>query len=438
MSSSVHGGSVREAHEAFVSGHSGSSVFDLVLALYPIIPTSVLAVVAVQGRLGWFWFLLESTLLVVPLTLSFTVLADYTLEVCAGFMILSGVAVYLIKSIKPVVNSDTRKEGKYLGCVTSLRAVLSLATAIAILAVDFHSFPRRFAKTEEYGYSLMDVGAAGFVIINGIVEGRKRAPHRLVVRDGVILTVLGLLRLALVRASDYQHHVTEYGVHGNFFFTLAFIKVTCTCLVGHLGCNGNVLMASVLCVCHHLYLTVGSGGSWTLSDATRETFLLANREWLVSMPGYMALYFFGASLGAFLFNRDSSTKLSNSLFIMMLLSGTCLAGLHLYVDLPSRRLCNPTFIALAMFFTILVLTHFSLIEETLSDVLPGMSSVPLTFQAINSQSLLFFLLSNVSTGLINKNINTLEVMYPWDISIIVVYTVGLVSIMYFLFSNDIG
>lgn len=91
-----------------------------------------------------------------------------------------------------------------------------------------------------------------------------------------------------------------------------------------------------------------------------------------------------------------------------------------------------------MFFTILVLTHFSLIEERLSEVLPGLFSVPLTFQAINHRSLLFFLLSNISTGLINKSINTLEVMYPWDVSIIVAYTIGLVSVMYFLFSTDVG
>ncbi|KAG7176492.1 GPI-anchored wall transfer protein 1-like [Homarus americanus] len=245
--------SARESHEAFVSGHSGSSAPDLILAVTPAFPASALAVLIIRGRAGW------------------------------------------------------------------------------------------FAKTEEYGYSLMDVGAAGFVVINGIVETKKRPYYRYIMRDGVILSVLGVLRLVLVRAANYQHHVTEYGVHANFFFTLAFIKFTCSWWVCHLKCLGSAMVALFLCLCHHLYLTVGNGGPWTLSDIPRDTLLLANREWLVSMPGYVALYFLGASLGAFVFNRSGNTKLTRPLIVITLLCGGCLAGLHHYVDLPSRRLGNPTF-----------------------------------------------------------------------------------------------
>ncbi|XP_042235321.1 GPI-anchored wall transfer protein 1-like [Homarus americanus] len=428
--------SARESHEAFVSGHSGSSAPDLILAVTPAFPASALAVLIIRGRAGWLWYFLDSFLIVVPLTLSFTVLANYTLELSTLFTILVGVAISLTKPEKITVHNDANNK-KHLGCVTSLRSLLSLATCIAILGVDFHSFPRRFAKTEEYGYSLMDVGAAGFVVINGIVETKKRPYYRYIMRDGVILSVLGVLRLVLVRAANYQHHVTEYGVHANFFFTLAFIKFTCSWWVCHLKCLGSAMVALFLCLCHHLYLTVGNGGPWTLSDIPRDTLLLANREWLVSMPGYVALYFLGASLGAFVFNRSGNTKLTRPLIVITLLCGGCLAGLHHYVDLPSRRLGNPTFAGLVIFFVLVGLTSFSLIEERLAEVFPGLSSVPHTFQAINHQPLLFFLLSNVSTGLINKSINTLEVMYPWDVSIIAVYATLLVSVMYFIFITNI-
>lgn len=53
----------------------------------------------------------------------------------------------------------------------------------------------------------------------------KDCVYRFVVRDGVLLTILGVGRLWLVRLADYQHHITEYGLHANFFFTLAFVKV---------------------------------------------------------------------------------------------------------------------------------------------------------------------------------------------------------------------
>ena len=46
------------------------------------------------------------------------------------------------------------------------------------------------------------------------------------IQSVIPLVVLGCARLLATRGVQYQEHVSEYGVHWNFFFTLAVVKVT--------------------------------------------------------------------------------------------------------------------------------------------------------------------------------------------------------------------
>ena len=125
--------------------------------------------------------------------------------------------------------------------ISNSRTWVNVFTAIAILAVDFNIFPRRFAKAETYGAGLMDVGVGCYILCHGIVAPDARytltfsARRYLLsllhcIKKLVPFIVLGLLRIASVQATDYQQHVSEYGVHWNFFFTIAAVKV------GHTVC----------------------------------------------------------------------------------------------------------------------------------------------------------------------------------------------------------
>lgn len=92
-----------------------------------------------------------------------------------------------------------------------MRASCMLLSCVSILAVDFPAFPRRFAKTETFGKSLMDVGVGAIVISMGLVHGKLLGkPFSFgsmigkAVRGSVPLLLIGSLRFWTVKASDYQ------------------------------------------------------------------------------------------------------------------------------------------------------------------------------------------------------------------------------------------
>lgn len=132
--------------------------------------------------------------------------------------------------------------------ISDARSLLMIATCIAILAVDFNIFPRRQAKTEEYGYSIMDMGVGAFLFVHAAISKIARRASRPCspvsgspalslslsafcssVGSSVLecmptalpLLCFGSLRLIIHRLIDYHSHVSEYGMHWNFFFTLA-------------------------------------------------------------------------------------------------------------------------------------------------------------------------------------------------------------------------
>lgn len=349
--------------------------------------------------------------------------------------------------------------------VTNFRAMINLMTAICILAVDFKVFPRRFAKTETFGYGLMDTGVGLFVVSNAIV-----APEALnykvksqtftsamwkAIKSSMPLLLMGSARFFITQQIDYQVHVSEYGVHWNFYITLAMTKILCTLILQFVGPNYSLMIAVVAIGIHELILCSGIQ-EWVLSNVARQDFLTANREGITSLLGYVGLYFAGVCLGQGL--RDYKSSVLGNLYLMgkLILSSVLLwfvMSLCKNWFGVSRRLANIGYVVwiLTLSITMLViLMSIELLTWTLNKVVKSsmqneagryfhftISYVPVTLEAINYNGLLFFLLSNLLTGLINICVQTLTVGVLQSLFIICGYIFVLCNVIVLLYSKNI-
>lgn len=100
------------------------------------------------------------------------------------------------------IQKTGRKKEIQLPFFTTFRAMVVYLTVLSILAVDFKIFPRRFAKTKTFGFSLMDIGTGSFIFANGIVSSeakRMRSNFRQSILSSVPLLILGFGRLFSVK-----------------------------------------------------------------------------------------------------------------------------------------------------------------------------------------------------------------------------------------------
>ncbi|KAK2582237.1 hypothetical protein KPH14_004583 [Odynerus spinipes] len=196
--------------------------------------------------------------------------------------------------------------------VTNFRALSNIITAICILAVDFRIFPRKFAKTEVFGYSLMDTGVGIFIVANALVapEARDFGQQPKVgffstlsrnlkspLKSSVPLLLIGFGRSLAVELLGYQRHTTEYGVHWNFFITLAFVKLFTSTITSTISSRYSLFSGIWILAMHEYILTSNGLKEWILSNEPRVDFITANREGLMSIPGYVGLYLIGVAVG---------------------------------------------------------------------------------------------------------------------------------------------
>lgn len=473
----------------FISNTHGTTARETLLLLLPSV-CSLLLMATISTLVGKYIngvtrFVLEFMILIVPTVLCCTIHSEAKTLVCIALLALS------CTNLLPIaLNNKLATTGRVESVVsnrrpfiTNFRALTNVLTAICILAVDFKAFPRRYAKTESYGFSLMDTGVGFFVVANALVsrEARDTVQHqkstflRTVLRNSldclrscIPLLVLGSARYFSVEYFNYQRQVTEYGVHWNFFITLAAVKIFTSILTSVINPKYSLLAGILILTCYEYQLNTTGMKQW-LFRKSRKGFISANREGIVSTVGYTGLYFVGVAIGRLIHSTyrrlDSKAKTnkpqqaynfrlfnfemqySESMILCIKLSlisaQACAATLLLdgYFRV-SRKFANAGYCAWMITLSTVMLTLLLLLD-IIADILnkfttrdtssnrgkkqnnrrrvDQLSSTPEILEAVNYNGLAYFLVSNVLTGAVNMMMRTLYVEDIEAVEIITAY-----------------
>ncbi|KAJ0110518.1 hypothetical protein Patl1_03517 [Pistacia atlantica] len=361
----------KQLKEQFVSNLTGSS-FTKTFVLLAIVPTSILLRqsfnsyhsidetslkkkndnLVLASKNFWAYIatiVVDFFFIVVPMLLFFTVLSEWAY---LGWFLL--LLVFFSLTRKRFVISPNVEEGAYSlrPVISSYRVCTMFMTCLCILAVDFRIFPRENAKTETYGTGLMDLGVGSFVVANAIVSRQARnvlsINWKTALKTTSPLILLGFVRLVSTTGVDYQVHVAEYGVHWNFFFTLAGVSILTSIInVPPKYCG---ILGSVVLIGYQSWLNHGLN-VYLLSNERGRDIISQNKEGIFSLFGYWGLYLVGVHLGHYLFfgkGSHSTLRSYNVTFIKVWLVALLLWLLTLLVDRHiervSRRMCNLAYV----------------------------------------------------------------------------------------------
>ncbi|EUB58905.1 GPI-anchored wall transfer protein [Echinococcus granulosus] len=392
-----------------------------------------------------------------------TLLSNYVLE--TNIILLSTVCLLQLKapSVSPVdvttVFPHTLSTWRRLN-----RTFVLIYTCVCIYAVDLPIFPRRFAKTEVTGVSLMDTGVGLIAVIVGLsnvafLDACRRRPLqyfallKVVARAILPCFAVGILRTVVVKALGYPEHVTEYGVHWNFFFTLASIRIGGFVVASALSrmsdfdaMNAHFVLC-VLLACFQQWGVLGwaqrnhfvrsssptpnksADGS---SAAGIAALVRANAEGLVSLPGYLCLFIYGTAI-ALLLRLHLDLPVSQPVDKLKVL---CVQGKETWRGDPkkvamavlfigalaflvvvacgessvSRRLVNLPYIALQIGLLSPLMAFFICCVFDFPERKPmtpmRKDMIPL-ITIVSDNAMLYFLLSNLITGILNLLLDTL-------------------------------
>ncbi|KAK3079721.1 hypothetical protein LTS18_004067, partial [Coniosporium uncinatum] len=266
-------------------------------------------------------------------------------------------------------------------------------------------------------------------------------------RHSAPLLVLGLVRLWSVKGLDYAEHVTEYGVHWNFFFTLGLLPPFVALFHSAFKVvRSYTLLAILLGVTYQIALDSTNLTAYILT-APRNDLISKNREGICSFIGYLAIFLAGQATGMDALPREqpnlrsdstyqrlkrsllAQLSFSSALWVVLYVASTSYYGANSNV---SRRLANFSYFLWVAAFNSTQITICCAIEKACFPNLynvttaeqerrKGKEATSPVLRAFNRNGLAVFLWANLLTGAVNLSVKTLEMGTLGSMGILVGY-----------------
>ena len=178
------------------------------------------------------------------------------------------------------------------------KSMAMIITCVTIMAVDYPLiFPRQLCKTEDSGWSFMDSGVALVMIFAGATNSVVIKQHFKVmvppflkgiynaVASNKLVVLAASIRFFLLTGIDYHDHVTEWGVHWNFFMTIACLNV----MNVFIRSSKYAIVIAVAILLFQEFIQVHWDLETYIYHAPRNNLISANREGIISILGYFSL-----------------------------------------------------------------------------------------------------------------------------------------------------
>lgn len=103
---------------------------------------------------------------------------------------------------------------------------------------------------------------------------------------------------------NHPEVVTEYGVHWNFFWTIAVVNLASSTITSP---RFSLSTSMGMYIIYQLFLSFG--GSEFIFNASRDNFFTKNREGILGCFGYICIYMIGIAYADIVIKKSHSLKL---------------------------------------------------------------------------------------------------------------------------------